>query len=173
MPYQLTIKQINFMNKKNQDSKKTNTPAKPNAKKSQPIVIDEPVTAVTETLEETLEETPNTSVETPIVETPNEPVKVSERRVFWHKACKNEKESTMTKMKPEDVLTLTDGSVTDDQGNVKTVLSLKRGKRIYYLTDYTPEELTIAKQIDKAKKESKEAEKKAKETPKDSNEPNK
>lgn len=169
MPYQLTIKQIDFMNKKNQGSKKTNTPAKPNAKKSQPIVIDEPVTAVTETLEET----PNTSVETPIVETPKEPVKISERRVFWHKACKNEKESTITKMKPEDVLTLTDGSVTDDQGNVKTVLSLKRGKRIYYLTDYTPEELTIAQQIAKAKKESKEAEKKAKETPKDSNEPNK
>jgi hypothetical protein len=128
-----------------------------NAKKSQPIV-KAPIS--NETLTETLEQ--------PKPEIPNEPlteipVKKSERRVFWHKACKDIKESTMTKMKPEESLTYTENKANDDQGNVKEVLSLKRGKRIYYTIDYTLDELTLAQQSFNEKQALKEAEKKAKE----------
>ena len=112
------------------------------------------------------------AIPTPVTET-LEPVKISERRVFWHKACKNLKESTMTKMKDDESLTYTENLASDDQGNVKEVLSLKRGKRIYYTIDYTLEELTSCLQSFNAKKKLKEDEKKAKEELKEQEKANK
>ena len=111
-------------------------------------------------------------VEEPVKEV-LETVKVSERRVYWHKACKNLKESTITKMKVDDVLTYTLNTSTDPQGNVKEVLSLARGKRIYYLIDYTLDELTIAKNSFNDKITRKENEKKAKEALKELEKANK
>jgi len=107
----------------------------------------------TETLEKPQEETPNETPTTPAVAT---------RRVFWHKACADEKLSTLTKMKPEDSLKLTDGTVTKD-GTIFPVLSLKRGKRIYYIFDVSPEELAAAKKAHKETLDAKEADRKAKE----------
>lgn len=153
-------------------NKKTSNGKKPNPTPAKKIVkaktSNDTQTTITETLEpEIVTETQEPEIVTENPETPTnvqvtETVKDTSRRVFWHKACSDEKKSTITKMKPNDVLTYTENKVSDPNGNVKPVLSLKRGKRIYYLSDYTPEELTSAQQTFNDKKALKEAEEKAK-----------
>jgi len=122
------------MSKKNQGVKKTQDP-----------IVNE---ILTETVMETLEN----PVEETLEENLNETRSV---RVFWHKHCENVKESTLTKLRPEEILTKTDSSLTDPEGNVKAIYSLKRGKRIYYLFDVTPQDCVKAalkkKEIDELK----------------------
>ena len=138
------------------------------------VVVNETVTeVVNETfigpINETVTEVVNEQITEPVNEESEvENVKITERRVYWHKACKNEKESTMTKMKSDDVITLTDAMITleDAEGNktIKPVCALTRGKRIYYLFDVTPWELKNAQRLLNEKIALKEAKKKEKET---------
>ena len=115
---------------------------------------------------------------TPIVEetptTPQDPVKeaqeiVNDRKVkvFWHKACTNEKESTLTTLKKDEVLKKTDAKVSipseDGTPVIKDVYSLKRGKRIYYLHDVTPQDCVRAEEASVKKAQEAAAEKAAKE----------
>ncbi len=118
--------------------------------------------------------------ENPIVEetltAPQDPVKeaqeiVNDRKVkvFWHKACINEKESTLTTLKKEELLKKTDGKVSVPSAEnpeeliIKDVYSLKRGKRIYYLHDVTPQDIVRAEAEAVKKAQEAAAEKAAKE----------
>ena len=127
------------------------------AKKSaprKPIVKEESINEVLtiDPVEETLEPIVNDSPEAPVSETP-EPIIERKVRVFWHKACSDEKSTTLTTLKPDEVLTKTNLSLTGPEGHVKDVYSLKRGKRIYYLLDVTPQDITRAFQKAKEKLE--------------------
>jgi hypothetical protein len=130
-------------------SKKNQRPVKETSKPIVNVSPEEPVTETLEPVTETLEPPVNDSLE----ETINEPRSV---RVFWHKSCRNVKESTLTTLRPEESLTLTDSSLTDPEGNVKAIYSLKRGKRIYYLIDVTPQDCVKASLIKKERDELKE-----------------
>ena len=123
------------------------------SKKNQRIVKEAQEPIVNEILTETVTETLEPPVNETSEEKINEPRSV---RVFWHKRCENVKESTLTKLRPEESLTKTDSSLTDPEGNVKDIYSLKRGKRIYYLTDVTPQDIVKAALIKKEKDELKE-----------------
>ena len=113
--------------------------------------------------------------EEPIVgETPKDPVKEAQEiindrkvKVFWHKACINEKESTLTTLKKDEVLKKTDAKVSVPSENgeniIKDVYSLKRGKRIYYLHDVTPQDIVRAEAEAVKKAQEAAAEKAAKE----------
>lgn len=71
-------------------------------------------------------------------------------RVFWHKACLNSKESTLTLLKADETLKKTDAKVSVPNPEnaedliIKDVYSLKRGKRIYYLHDVTTADIEKA-----------------------------
>ena len=120
-------------------AKQTRAPRK-NIVKAEPLNETLTVTeTVTETLEPIVNETPMEIVKEPLEELPR-PVKV-----FWHKRCIDEKKTTKTTLKPHEVLTLTDGTVTIEEKLVP-VYSLKRGKRIYYLIDVTPSDIVKAAQ---------------------------
>jgi hypothetical protein len=91
-----------------------------------------------------------------------EPRKV---KVYWHKRCSNEKDTTVTTIKSDEFLKKTDGtavipSPTAEDPNATTtvpVYSLKRNKRIYYLTDVTPQDVLKAERIAKEALETKNA----------------
>lgn len=130
-----------------------------------------------ETSNETVTETPivKEPQEEPIVgETPKDPVKEAQEiindrkvKVFWHKACTNEKESTLTTLKKDEVLKNTGAKVSVPSENgeniIKDVYSLKRGKRIYYLYDVTPQDIVRAEAEAVKKAQEVAAEKAAKE----------
>lgn len=67
-------------------------------------------------------------------------------RVFWHKSCTDLKKTTLTTLKPEETLVKTNGTVTVENETLE-VYSLKRGKRIYYLTDVTEQDILRAQQV--------------------------
>ena len=90
-------------------------------------------------------------VNDPIVIDSQDPIKPIEEivitsrkvKVFWHKSCINDKESTLTTLRVEETLTPTNASIIVDE--IETpIFSLKRGKRIYYLYDVTPQEAVNA-----------------------------
>jgi hypothetical protein len=80
-------------------------------------------------------------------------------KIYWHKACNDEKKITNTTLKVDEYLRITDGKVTvpaptaDDANATVTlpVYSLKRGNRIYYLTDVTPSDIVKAEKVAKEK----------------------
>jgi hypothetical protein len=134
------------------------------AEKLNEVVTNEVV--VTEVLEgQTLNQTPtNEEVVKEVLEEPKEDVKVQEEVVivseprvvqaFWHKACKDVKKSTKTTLKSDEHLRLTDGRVEILINEVPTqtsVYSLKRGNRIYYLYDVTPQDIVKAELVAKEK----------------------
>jgi len=121
-------------------------------KKATPQAPQENVNA--EATNTSLTVAPQEIVNTPIVKDPVEEAQeiVNDRkvRVYWHKHCSNVKESTLTTLYAKETLKLTDGKVSipseenQDELVIKNVYSLKRGKRIYYLFDVTPQDIVKA-----------------------------
>ena len=122
-------------------------------KKATPLAPQEKVNA--EAANTILTETPIVK-ETPVVKDPVEEAQeiVNDRKVkvFWHKQCTNVKESTLTTLYAKETLKITDGKVSvpseenPEELVIKNVYSLKRGKRIYYLYDVTPQDIVKAEQ---------------------------
>ena len=121
-------------------------------KKATPQAPQEKVNA--EAANTSLTVAPQEIVNTPIVKDPVEEAQeiVNDRkvRVYWHKQCSNIKESTLTTLYAKETLKLTDGKVSipseenQEELIIKDVYSLKRGKRIYYLFDVTPQDIVKA-----------------------------
>jgi hypothetical protein len=184
------------MSNRNKPGRKPATAAasKKNVKVETPndTLTQEPIVGETpkEPQEEVKVETPNDTLtqepivgetpEEPIVgETPKDPVEEAQEiindrkvKVFWHKACTNEKESTLTTLKKDEVLKKTDAKVSipseGGENIIKDVYSLKRGKRIYYLHDVTPQDCVRAEAESVKKAQEAAAEKAAKEALKES-----
>jgi hypothetical protein len=175
------------MSNRNKPGRKPATAAasKENVKVETPndTLTQEPIVGETlkEPQEEVKVETPNdTLTQEPIVgETPKDPVEEAQEiindrkvKVFWHKACTNEKESTLTTLKKDEVLKKTDAKVSipseGGENIIKDVYSLKRGKRIYYLHDVTPQDCVRAEEASVKKAQEAAAEKAAKEALKES-----
>jgi len=111
------------------------------------------------TVTETLVEVVNEPLEPIVEEKPEEPRSVL---VYWHKSCSNVKKTTKTTLKVNEILRLTDATVTIDE-KIVPVYSLKRNKRIYYLIDVTPNDIVKAASEKKRLDALKEAESKVKE----------
>ena len=143
-------------------------------------IVNEPTNEiVNEIVNEKSSDTTLTDVKDPVKEA-QEIVNDRKVRVFWHKACVNEKETTLTQLKASETLKKTDAKVSltnpefvdaEKTPNelptiIKDVYSLKRGKRIYYLHDVTPTDITRAEEQAVKIANEKAAEAKAKETSK-------
>ena len=90
-------------------------------------------------------------------EKPKEDVKpIEDRKIlaYHHKACADPKKATNTTLKSTEHLRSTDGKVTKDVDGTPTIFpvySLKRGNRIYYVLDVTPQDIVKAETIAKEK----------------------
>lgn len=157
-------------NAKNNNKKNANANANAKNGKGASTAKETPIAPVMEP------ETTETDVMEQPVSTPSDPVNeakeiIADRKVraFWHKRCSNVKESTMTTLKAEEILKKTDGTATipapteenPDATITVPVYSLKRGKRIYYITDVTPQDITRSEAAAQSKAAEAEAAKEA------------